>query len=79
MPLDTERARLVRAYQVRIAAYVVTIIAFAVGAVAAPVWPLRIVLGVMALVGLLPLAANVHTYRRLSRSERSNRDEPDVR
>jgi len=76
MPLDSDRARLMRIYQVRISAYVLIIIVLAVAAVAAPPWPLRIVLGLVALVALLPLAANIRTYRRLASGEPDHRQPP---
>jgi hypothetical protein len=60
-----DRALLGRVYTVRIAAYVVTIIALVLGAITAPVWPMRIVLGVVAVVALLPLATNIYRYRHL--------------
>jgi hypothetical protein len=73
-PLDPknpqDRDLLVRMYSVRVATYVVLIIALVLGAVALPVWPIRIVLGVVAVVALLPLATNVYRYRQLSAPDR---------
>ena len=61
-----DRALLARVYTVRIAAYVVTFIALALGAVAAPAWPIRVGLGLVAVVALLPLASNIYRYRQLA-------------
>jgi hypothetical protein len=65
-----DRALLARVYTVRIAAYVVTVIALVLGAIAAPGWPIRVGLGLVAALALLPLAANVYRYRQLSGPER---------